>query len=817
MSDEGVNIEKPDNWKSNLSPAFNEEEIFYSLLLLGNFYVVYAIVNAIFDAHDNSADDNERFMQSCFCSFNQRFFYRFWFSFCCVLWLLIHGYNFLQQLSTTRFRKFSNVLKTFLPCCVCPCYYDFCKWLCNCVCNGKRKSYDIKHKDNIKFIKLFRNNLKLLWFQYCRMYVVGYTRHNDETQSIKSIMIQKNNNVSGCSESVNINDHESCQVEIDNNIEDLFLCSLKCCNDQSAYNQCCYLQCSRQSADQSENTCPDINIMCCYNYFPNVSLLKSIIRIILFAVKYISQLVTVPLLLLQIFDTYSFLCFLPDSHCSNTTEYNMHLYQAAITLFFYCSLVISHLASTLLIWNPWTNDSITNNHTPNVQSGSAAPPPRGAVTSPSCRDAAPSPRGATPPPRDAVTSPRGAVTSPRDAIAPPGDVVTPPELKDAVIPPGNAVTAHGDPGTSLRGLVTLPEDVVTPPEDVVTPLEDVVTSSEDADDLIKEVRNKFEKTFNDKYPWTLYLLIDLEVVYIITFGLVSVVKLISSTASIHASSDKNSMILFNVSSEYMNVNVTSINDAVLWNCRKFSDSSNYYKTFYWMVVIALTAIMAIFFSAKLTSLITVNSGCGFKHCTYMSSTFKHGLTKLWYIAIHQELIKWICNQQKMVTYEDLTCHEKLLVKDIAKGIPKDIPKDVVKSLSWVNYLRSIIPYILLLLSVAIMCLAYSSFDLHPIACIAETDREMITYKANKVELKFSASLLTYQKVGAIHVFGLSILFGVCVKLFFYLTQKVVDDIVSIMIDKKYVDHRGDDDETANSEPSITEMNSLPANETDPLL
>ena len=345
-------LEKPDDWKSKLSPAFNEEEIFYSLLLLGNFYVVYAIVKVIFDAHDDSADDKERFMQSCFCSFNQRFFYRFWFSFCCALWILIHGYSFLQQLSITRFRNFSNVLKTFLACCcVCPCY--FCKQLCNCVCNSKRKSpHKIEHKDNIKLVKLFRNNLKLWWFQYCRMYIVGYTRYQDTAQSIKSIM--NLNNKSGCSNSTSVNDHECCflscsgQDEIDNNMviqRDLFLCSLECCNDQSAHNQCFCLHCGKQSGQSQRsriNTCPDVNIMCCYNYFPNISLLKSMIRIILFAVKYISQLVTVPLLLLQIFDTYSFLCFLPDSHCSNTTEYNMHLYQAAITLFFYCSLVISH-------------------------------------------------------------------------------------------------------------------------------------------------------------------------------------------------------------------------------------------------------------------------------------------------------------------------------------------------------------------------------------------------------------------------------------------------------------------------------------------
>ena len=90
--------------------------------------------------------------------------------------------------------------------------------------------------------------------------------------------------------------------------------------------------------------------------FNSACSLKQIVRGILFGVKYISQLITVPLLLLQIFDSYSLLCFTPDPYCSHTTEYQLHLLQTVITLIFYCSLVVAHLASTVLSWNPWPND-----------------------------------------------------------------------------------------------------------------------------------------------------------------------------------------------------------------------------------------------------------------------------------------------------------------------------------------------------------------------------------------------------------------------------------------------------------------------------
>ena len=679
--------EKPEDWKSKLSSAFNEDEIFYSLLVLGNFYVVYAIAKASFDVHDDSPDDEERFIQSCFCSFNQRFFFRFWFCFCFALWFLIHSYSYFAQLSVKRFHKFEDVIKVFLAIClVCPCY-SLCgvyKCFCNCLnqclskCSSKSKGYGCNSSTsstasdsastsstasdstastsstNIHKLKI-KENLKLLWFQYCKLYVIGYTQYNDKEQSIKSIMENEGNDGVGSADKMNkING--CCFVECNKKGDNAshYCCCFRCSK------QCCCSKQSQGNETEPNITCPEINMMCCNEYFPNRCLSKDIIYAILFTVKYISQLITVPLLLLQIFDTYSFLCFSPDSYCSHTTEYNHQLVQAAITLFFYCSLLISHLVNTMLIWNPW-----------------------------------------------------------------PKHVNKQKELKQSQI----------------------------------------VMSNTPSKDLVEAVRNKFEESFNTKRPWTIYFLIDLKVVYIITFGLITIINLISSTANIYASNDKNSVILFNVSSKYMNVNVTSINDPVLWNCRRFSETSDSYKFFYWMVIIALVVIMSGLFLIKFISLVVVSSGCGFKCCSYMSSTFKHGLTKLWHMAIYKELIK--LHPDQITT--DVDYYDKML--------KKDIPDNIVKTLSCKNYCRSIIPYILLVLSLIILCTAYSSFDLHPLACIFEPDEELVTYQVNgKVELKFSTSLLIYQKTGAILVFCLGIAFLIFVRLFFYCTELVVEEL-----------------------------------------
>ena len=76
-------------------------------------------------------------------------------------------------------------------------------------------------------------------------------------------------------------------------------------------------------------------------------------------VKYLAQLATVPLILMQIFDSYSLLCFVPnDEYCTRTSEYRIHAVQTIITVSFFCSLALALLANTILEWNPWPKSFI---------------------------------------------------------------------------------------------------------------------------------------------------------------------------------------------------------------------------------------------------------------------------------------------------------------------------------------------------------------------------------------------------------------------------------------------------------------------------
>lgn len=306
--------------------------------------------------------------------------------------------------------------------------------------------------------------------------------------------------------------------------------------------------------------------------------------------------------------------------------------------------------------------------------------------------------------------------------------------------------------------------------------------------LWKAVKEKFKERFKENYdsehPWTIYFLVDLKVVYIMTYALITIVNLISSTANSEAYSDRNSMVPFNVSSEYMNVNVTSINDAILWNCRRHSETNSYYRFLYWMLIIAMTVALTGFLIIKFITLITLSNSFGSKYCRCKCSTFNHGLTKLWHLAICKHLNTLVIYQH--AAEKDRSAEIDRIRKIFEKWLCEDIREEIVKKLSCgKDFFRSIIPYILLVLLASLMCLGFLSFDLHPLACIAEPNEELITYNYEKgtVELEFSNQLSSYRIAAGCLFLILGITFIICVKLFFYCTNLVVNEMEQQLLEE----------------------------------
>ena len=66
--------------------------------------------------------------------------------------------------------------------------------------------------------------------------------------------------------------------------------------------------------------------------------------------RIITQRATVPLLMVQAFDTYAFLCFTGNQYCTVTVQYDIPLGQAAFTFAFSVSIMASTLTVAMLKW-----------------------------------------------------------------------------------------------------------------------------------------------------------------------------------------------------------------------------------------------------------------------------------------------------------------------------------------------------------------------------------------------------------------------------------------------------------------------------------
>ena len=234
--------------------------------------------------------------------------------------------------------------------------------------------------------------------------------------------------------------------------------------------------------------------------------------------------------------------------------------------------------------------------------------------------------------------------------------------------------------------------------------------------------------------WTIFLLVDLRVVFIITYVYVSVVNLISTTANSEASEDIHSTKLFNVTSqlEHTNVNVSFIDDAILWNCRDHSATKHYYRGLYWMLISAFLGTIGVFLFTKI--IIT----CG--------ST--HGLLYLWRLAIieylqQQNLMKLEGNKKSELIE---TCKKLLNENDPLKEVEDNNNNANINCLKCYRYFRVACLFLSIAVLVTGIVLTFLFYDLHPLSCIHGQREQYYDYeeKSGSVKISFSNGILLTQ-------------------------------------------------------------------------
>ena len=311
-----ISDNKSGDWRKTLSGALDERRLFCALVILLIFYTGYSIVNA---THDNKAKDEDYITRNCTCNNSHRWFYILWLGTCFSMWTICHLYFSAQKLITRCFKGCCHLLlccnqETICKKIKCKKAYDGTEIQlindksfrdqCCIACNQWRPKITSCIFDNDD-IHRYEN---YLWTQYYELYAIGVTKEIKmfSDKSVKRILLK---------------------------------------NDETDSPG------NKTSAHDEMVACPiDHYISGCYDWCKFVTHYS--IHIILCIIRYLAQLVIVPLLMIQMYDTYAFLCLAADNYCTPGSEYDLHLDQTAITFGFYCGLMLSYVTSIMLHWIP---------------------------------------------------------------------------------------------------------------------------------------------------------------------------------------------------------------------------------------------------------------------------------------------------------------------------------------------------------------------------------------------------------------------------------------------------------------------------------
>jgi len=338
-------------WKTALSGALDEKRLLFGLVVLSLFYVVYINVSAY---QNGKSKDEDAITHNCTCRSDHRSFYLAWSAFCFLVWTTIHiilAFPQIKQYSKGflwKNRNYNNqhTQRSDKKFCCKPKWFSkemlhskyWCSKLdrgCRYLCCNKDGSYTAKHIDNPSYYSNFiMSCIKLkksmhmhnaihryeyyLWTKYYELYVVGITKE-DEKFSLQSI---------------------------DKFIGDAM--GAPDVTDGSRNNKPAKSETREPESKATIYTAlSHIQERCCS--FGVQAFLHMFLALVLF----LAQLAVIPLLMIQVFDTYAFLCLAADNYCTMESQFTLHFHQTVVTFAFYCSLMVSFLASNMLRWVPW--------------------------------------------------------------------------------------------------------------------------------------------------------------------------------------------------------------------------------------------------------------------------------------------------------------------------------------------------------------------------------------------------------------------------------------------------------------------------------
>ena len=269
------------------------------MFVLFVFYFVYTLYNAFLDS--NQKDEGDVF-RNCTCRESHRNFYLSWSIICFTLWFVLHSCYTLAK----AFPAVTTSLKGKVLIQMYGLLGDHVRIFKNTDENDSGSKEDSGGRQLKKLTDQHIAQCEgLLWLQSYELYAVGIKKRNEQ---------------------LNLNE-----------MEKLIATSLS--------PEICKKEIKRAEGSQEGTDNGEQHTRKSFHLVKRMAL--SLFHSFLVFARFVAQLSVVPLLIIQMFDTYTLLCLAERDYCNRISQYRLHLDQTALSFSFYCSLMISLL---LTIW-----------------------------------------------------------------------------------------------------------------------------------------------------------------------------------------------------------------------------------------------------------------------------------------------------------------------------------------------------------------------------------------------------------------------------------------------------------------------------------
>ena len=290
------------NWKQTLSGALNDRQLVSGLGILFAFYVFYSVFNTITGDKD---EDNI----TCQCPLNHRAYYQTIVYLSISIWIAIFAgiviYDIYTLYKTPRLSGFS------------PPSGNEDKDNSKSIRSNKTPSGPEEKSTYTKLDEKLKHYENQFWLEFYKAYSVG----------------------AGAYESMKLPNIESILKK-----EEEITCNKSETNDDENNTKSNATKNEHDDDDEIDGGIEEIAKQSFFFFYP-----------FLVIVRLFAQLSLVPVLILQMLNTYAWVCFTEDFYCEDAiSRYQLGLAQTYMTFGFYIALLIAILSTIMLRWFPYS-------------------------------------------------------------------------------------------------------------------------------------------------------------------------------------------------------------------------------------------------------------------------------------------------------------------------------------------------------------------------------------------------------------------------------------------------------------------------------